>query len=222
MQPLTCEFELATPTAIGHPWINMDGLVAHLAALDTYGREYLDLIAESTIRAPIDLDINVPLAETDGVRHASVSFFDDQTSFQTTIYKRFETAYATDVDSRKTKLRFDSGTYKHDVINLTYYPASTCTAYFGSTDAARLKRLFADHFTALGKKRSIGFGQVRNIEWTEIEEDRSLVDDGTAMRPIPAEKLADAERTEYISWKPPYWADENHTECAPPGVAVEW
>ncbi len=222
MQPLKCEIDLETPVAIGHPWINMDGLVAHLAALDAYGREYLDLIAESTIEAPSDLDIDVPLAETDGVRHASVSFFDDQTSFQTTIYKRFETAYATEIDSRKNILRFDGDTYKHDVINLTYYPASSCTAYFGAADPDRLKQLFADHFTALGKKRAIGFGQVREIEWTELENDLSLVDDGTAMRPIPSNKLEAADRTEYISWRPPYWADENHTECAPPGVAVEW
>lgn len=222
MTPQKLTLKLRTPTGFGHPWINSGGLVAHLAAVDEYGREYLDLIAESTIRAPTDLDIDVPLKETKGVRHASASFFDDTEKRTTRIYKRYLESRSHLVDSRKNKIRTNSGTYKNDRIKLPYYPASECVFYFGATDADRLQRLFRDHFSALGKKRAVGFGDVRELVWSEVEEDMSLVHDGRAMRPIPREKLSYAESTEYVSWKPPYWADESHAECAPPGAEVEW
>lgn len=222
MTPLKLTLKLETPTGIGHPWINSDGLVAHLAALDEYGREYLDLIAESTINAPTDLDLNLPLKTTNGIRHASASFFDDTEKRTTKLYKRYMEGRSHMVDSRRNKIRTNSGVYKNDIIRLPYYPASECMFYFGATAPDRLQQLFNDHFSALGKKRAVGFGAVREMEWSETEEDMSVVYDGRAMRPIPAEKLSHAEQTEYVSWRPPYWADENHAECAPPGAEVEW
>lgn len=221
-QPLELTLELRSPVGVGHPWINSDGLIAHLAALEEYGREYLDLIAESTIRAPTDLDLDVPLAVTEGVRHASVSFFDDSTRLKTTLYKRYLESRSHLVDSRKNKIRTNSGVYKNDIITLPYYPASECRFYFLATDPEYLKTLFSRHFTALGKKRSVGFGAVRDMEWRPLESDMSVVSEGRAMRPVPVELLDSWSESEYISWRPPYWADENHAECAPPGAEIEW
>lgn len=221
MENIEWTIELESPVAIGHPWINSDGLIAHLTALDEYGREYLHLVTESQIRGPTDLDLDVPLAETAGVRHASISFFDCEDGYETTIYKRYREDRAHEVNSRRTKIPMNSGEYKSHVVDLAYYPASTCR-FFLRGDRARLEHLFERHLTGLGKKTAMGFGAIRTWELNTLSDDVSLVNEGVAMRPIPTDRLTDWDDEQYISWLPPYWADENHTQCAPPGANVDW
>lgn len=206
---------------VGHPYVNGDGLVAHLEALEEYGREYLEIKSKSAIDSPVELDLDVPLEETEGVRHASISFFDSDERYQTTLYSQYDEKRAHEVESRRQYINQGSGEYKSQMITQPYYAAHRAVFFFRG-DLDRLKELFDKHFSALGKKRAAGFGDVYAMEWDTLEEDRSLIHDGQAMRPIPVEFLDSWEREEYTSWKPPYWLDENHARCAPPGTHVEW
>ena len=216
---LQVDIKLASRVAVNHPWINGDGLVEYLCAVEEYGRDYLELVSKSVVDGPSDLDTDVPLEHTGGVAHASVSFFDCTEKYVDKFYKRYDEKYAPYVDSRKTKIPKSGGEFKSSIFKQPFYPARECTFYFRG-DADRIAELF-EYLPHLGAKGTCGYGAIDDINARTIERDMSLVHDGVAMRPIPAEKLSHAERTEWLSWKAPYWADENHTECAPPGVGVE-
>lgn len=223
MQNLQLTIELASPVALGHPWINGDGLVSYLCAVDKFGRDFLELRSREDHDGPFDLQLDVPLAETDDVRHASKSFFDTDETRQEDIYGRYDeaTAHLVEGSRPRSKIPLSGGEFKSQIISLTYRPAKRCVFFFRG-DRERLEELFEAHFTALGKKTSIGYGQVRDWELTQIEDDRSLVANDRAMRPIPTEKLTFAGEQAHLSWRPPYHASENHTRCAPPGAKVQW
>lgn len=222
MTALQCTISLASPVALGHPWIAGEGLVAYLAAVGEYGREFLDLRAREDHEV-IDLDLDLPLTETDGVRHASISFFDTDERRQEHVYKRYdeETAHLVGGPRPRGKIPTASGEFKSAKLRQPYQPATRCVLFFDG-DKARLMDLFDRHFTGLGKKTSIGYGEPADVTWTTIEDDRSLVADGTAMRPIPLDTLTYASEQEHLAWKPPYHADRNHARCAPPGADVAW
>lgn len=223
MENLQLTIQLASPPALGFRWINGDGLVSYLCALDEYGRDFLDLRAREDHDGPRDLDLDVPLAETDGVRHASISFFDTDERRQEDLYGRYDeaTAHLVGGSRPRTKIPTTGGEFKAQVISLEYQPASRCVFFFRG-DRDQLADLFERHFTGLGKKTSAGYGEVRDWAFTSIDDDRSLVANGQAMRPIPVDKLTFSGGQEHLSWRPPYHARENHTRCAPPGADVRW
>lgn len=223
MENLQLTIELASPPALGFRWINGDGLVSYLCALDEYGRDFLDLRAREDHDGPFDLGLDVPLAETDGVRHASISFFDTDERRQEDVYGRYDevTAHLVRGTRPRSKIPQHGGEFKPQVISLEYQPATRCVFFFRG-NRERLETLFDRHFTGLGKKTSAGYGEVSGWEFTAIDDDRSLVANGQAMRPIPVEKLTFSAEQNHLSWRPPYHARENHTRCAPPGAQVKW
>lgn len=223
MENLQVEVDLKTPVAISHPWINIDGLIHHLEAVEEYGRNYLELISRSVIQSPLDLDLDPPLEVTDEIYHASISFFDCSEMNVFKIYKRYDKKRSHEVSSSRPrkKIRLGSGEFKNEIITLSYYPASKCY-FFLKGDRDELESLFNKHMTGLGKKIAAGFGIINSIEVKEINEDNSIIQNGKAMRPIPVDKLSNWSDSEYISWRSPYWADENHARCAPPGAEVEF
>lgn len=223
MENLQLTIQLASPPALGFRWINGDGLVSYLCALDEYGRDFLELRSREDHGGPLDLDLDVPVAETEGVRHASISFFDTDERRQEDIYGRYDeaTAHLIGGSRPRSKIPKSGGEFKPQVMSLEYQPASRCVFFFRGK-RTRLEQLFEQHFTGLGKKTSAGYGEVAGWEFTTIDDDRSLIANGQAMRPIPIEKLTFAAEQEHLSWRPPYHARENHTRCSPPGAQVQW
>lgn len=213
------DITLRDRVAINHPWINGDGLLEYLCAVGEYGREYLELVSKSVIDGPQDLDLDVPVAYTDELAHASVSFFDCTDKYVDKFYKRYGEKYAPYVDSRRTKIPKTSGEFKASIFKQAYYPARECSFYFRG-DAGQIAELF-ENLPHLGVEGTRGYGAIEDIDVRTIETDMSLVHDGVAMRPIPITKLDDWDESQHLSWKAPYWWDENHTQCAPPGAEVE-
>ena len=226
--------DLRTGVGTGHAWLNGDGLVTSLALMDAYGPRYFGLVAELEHRdgppkTAAELGVDVPLAETDGVRHASITFFDtdgetaaETPRFTTNLYGRYDASYAHLVGGSRprTKIPIGGGHYKSILNGLVYQPADTCTLFFRG-DRERLERLFERNFAALWKKRGVGFGAVNDWRWDTLGADLSVVRGGRAMRPLPTEKLTAWSDSATLSWRAPYHARENHTECAPPGAEVE-
>jgi hypothetical protein len=221
---LQLTLELASPVAMGHPWINGDGLVRYLAIVDEFGRDFLELRAREEEEEPLDLDpvINHGLVETDGIGHASISFFDSDETRQESIYGRYDEMFAHLVRGSgrpRSKIPLNGGEFKSQVIELTVQPATRCVFFFRGNER-RLRDLFDRHFTGLGKKRSCGYGQVTDYEWTRLDEDRSVVAGGQAMRPIPVDRCEFVTEIENLAWRAPYHYEGNHTRCAAPGADV--
>lgn len=73
----------------------------------------------------------------------------------------------------------------------------------------------------IGKKRSIGHGQVHRWEVCEVEADHHLIGpSGELMRPIPVALLPHIPPVEYANrnwgWRPPAWLPVNKAVCAMP------
>ena len=72
--------------------------------------------------------------------------------------------------------------------------------------------------TAIGKKRSQGYGAVRKVVVKAEAKDFSCVKDGFVTRPIPITESKPKWKGEkrFCAYKPPYWLPDNMAECILP------
>jgi hypothetical protein len=226
---LQLTIELGSGVALGHPWINGEGLIQWLALVDAKGKEVDRFIAELDHEPgdPTDLrvegHIDTGLAYTNDVAHASASQFDTDRRASTTLYSSYDEVRAHSVEGSqpRTKIPISGGQFKSQMITVEYLPARRCTFYLRG-DRGRLKTLLSRHLTDLGKRTAAGFGQIVDWGLREIDIDASVVHPrhAVAMRPVPTAKLDDWSDAATLTWRAPYhyqpWADQ----CAPPGADV--
>lgn len=225
MQNLQITIHLETPVLLGHPYIHFDGLVLHLSLREKMGNNYYTELPSKQPREVIDHQrqniIKVFNQYSDqygghrGLRlyHASTSIFDTDLMAATTLYKKFDTNHTDRLDSRKT-ISSDRGLFKSYMMRMLYNPSRKCRFYCHG-DYDHIKYLL-DFLPGLGKKVDVGFGAISKIDVEKIDKDKSIINDGKAMRPIPVELLesySDAYPSVFI---PPYWNRVNTRLCAPP------
>lgn len=226
MQPLQLTVELGSGVAMGHPWINGEGVVERLALIDDVGRDYDTFVARLEERGPVDLreEVDTGLAYTDEIAHASVSQLTTDRTATTTLYSSYDEvrAHAVEGSRPRSKIPITGGQFKSRMIDVVYTPARACTFFFHG-DQDRLETLFDRHFTDLGKHTARGFGKVLDWDLREIDTDYSLVhpSEGVAMRPLPVDRVEETDDSATLTWRCPYHADRFATECAPPGAEVE-
>ena len=219
MQPFRLRCYLATPVALNHPWLHLDGVVAHLVQMRLRGRDYYTL--PTKVPRPASQDFTRHryqhvLLETDGLTHASISWFHPHKLVTVGYYKRFEDQGFP--VHRKKRVESGSGHYRSWMLRWAVVPAEYVD-FYGVGDLALLGELLAD-LTHLGNDTRVGWGKVARWELEPIQDDRSLVWQGVAMRPIPVRYLASWSEAVPLAWRPPYWAAENVDLCAPPGAEV--
>jgi len=225
---LQLTLELGSGIALGHPWLNGDGVLERLALIDHAGREYDRWVADLEEDGPADLRdvdaVETGLAYTDGLAHASVSQFDTERTVETTLYSSYDEVRAHTVEGPRPRstIPIGGGAFKSQMIDVVYRPARQCTFYFRG-DRDRIEYLLDTHLTDLGKKTAAGFGKVADWGLRELDTDYSLVhpSEGVAMRPRPTSALDEWADQQTLTWKTPYWYQEWATECAPPGTGVE-
>jgi len=215
-EPFALRCRLATPVALNHPWLHLDGIIAHLIQLRVRGREYYNLPTKVLTHVPPGHRYQHVLATSGGgLVHASVSQFEPETRLTSLQYfKRFEA----DRFPRKRKVERGSGHYRDWMLRWVLVSAEWCT-FYGVGDIALLRELLED-LTHLGNDTRVGWGRVQRWELIPWSEDWSLVRDGRAMRPIPVRFLRSYSDAVPLAWKPPYWAAEHVELCAPPGAEV--
>lgn len=224
---LKITFYMRTPIALGHPWIHFDGLIAHLLRRQLLRDEYyvqpsklpigLDNILERDKIDPMPLERHV--AGNTFVYKASISFLEPRQIYLTTIYKRFHERWSHEIRTKKRYIDTSRGRFRGFMMKLPYIPAKRVIFYCrGEKD--RIEELLKG-LAGLGKKVAIGFGTFREFKIEVIEEDRSLVWNGRAMRPIPISMLRYWSDAFNSTYKPPYWDKRNVRLCAPPGALVK-
>lgn len=226
MQPLQLTIELGSGVAMGHPWINGEGVVERLALIDDVGRDYDTFVARLEERGPVDLreEVDTGLDYTDEIAHASVSQLSTDRTATTTLYSSYDElrAHAVEGSRPRSKIPIAGGNFKSRMIDVVYSPARTCTFFFRG-DRQRLEELFERHLTDLGKHTARGFGKVLDWEVRPLDTDYSLVHptETVAMRPLPTDRLVEYDDAASLTWRCPYHADRFATDCAPPGAEVE-
>jgi len=136
-----------------------------------------------------------------------------------------------DIVEFKGKQRIDigSGYYKNYHMPLVLKSYKTITFYVRG-NIEEVKRLLENYIFYLGKKGSQGYGQIREWEFEEIEENWSVWKDNKPMRPIPAKhckeyvdtqmKAGDPIHARQHPIIPPYWRRETEL-CIMPGEVSE-
>jgi hypothetical protein len=219
MRPLRITFRLRTPICLGHPFVYLDGLLAHLAYRRMLGQSYYLLPTKRVANAPAGLLRDVLGSWRDLLMCSASIFLPEGVNVEVLSYfKRFEARHAGSLRVRRVDL--GRGPLRAWRLNAVYLPAEAVVYYcFG--DPGRLADLLRE-VTALGNDTRVGWGELAGPpEVVEIEADRSLVWQGRAMRPIPVRYLRAWSEAVMMSYKPPYWARENVGLCAPPGAEVE-
>tara|TARA_R110002126_G_scaffold291785_1_gene458179 strand:- start:4374 stop:5024 length:651 start_codon:yes stop_codon:yes gene_type:complete len=74
------------------------------------------------------------------------------------------------------------------------------------------------HF--IGKKRTAGFGEVKQWETFESTTDGLVDDNGAPMRPVPADRFTGDKSLPIVdaAWRPAYWNPENRGACYAPSL----
>ncbi|MGL4882441.1 MAG: hypothetical protein ACRC8K_15480 [Waterburya sp.] len=123
-----------------------------------------------------------------------------------------------DWGKRKPKWNTSEGAEKSYDLPLYLRSVSVITWYVvGNLDG--IKSLLND-CTAIGKKPSIGYGQISRWEVEEVSEDWHMWQDGKLMRPIPIECVPQDRPIDIAflnwGWRPPTWLHSNKVKCAMP------
>lgn len=216
--PFRLAFRLATPLALNHPWLHLDGLLAHCIYQRVLGRDYYNLPTKQVQHLARERmgPYWRTLARSGPLVHASVSFYTPEAPWQSLRYfKRFEAqGYP-----RRHKVPLGRGHYRVWMLRTTYLPVEWVT-FYGCGDLALVEDLVQD-LTHLGNDHRVGWGEVAAIELEPLATDRSLVWEGRAQRPLPVALLAAYDDVVPLAWRPPYWAADSVAPCAPPGARVE-
>lgn len=215
---LEIEFRLMTPVALSSPWIFFDSILAHLQYRMASPRRYRCLDSKVP-DAGVDAGNRIPLLMNDryGSYHASCGILDSPGVEMATLYKRFVSKHVGPL-WKPWKVRSGIGFFKNTIIRLTYYPCRTVKFYcVGNRD---MIESLLDGLPGIGKKVSAGFGFIRDYDIREMDEDRSIMHGGVAMRPIPVSAIKSCSESMRMAYKAPYWAATSCAECAVPGSLV--
>ncbi len=218
-EPFALTARLATPLSLNHPWLHLDGLLAHLIYQRALGREYYNLPTKQVQHLPREQmgPYWRTLARRGPVPLASVSWTAPEAPYQSLQYfKRLEA----DRFPRLRKVQAGHGHFRAWMLRTVYLPVETVT-FYGCGDVALVRALVAA-LDALGNDTRVGWGRlVAPPTVTPLAADRSLVHEGRAQRPIPVALLRASSDAVPLAWRPPYWAADAVALCAPPGAEVE-
>lgn len=217
MRNFEVEIRLASPVSLNHPWLHLDGILIHMARNRVLGRDQFNQptkVVQSL--STQDLGPYGRVLAYRGVSHASVSFFgpvERLSSIQ--FFKRFEP----DGFPKRNKIAMGFGHYRSWMMRVVYVPAEWCR-FYGRGDIDLVRDLLGD-LTHLGNKSRMGWGAVAGVEVRETEENRSLVWEGRAMRPIPVRLCRSYSDAVPLACRAPYWSADNVEMCVPPGAECE-
>ena len=109
---------------------------------------------------------------------------------------------------KRKRVKIDAGDFKSYDIPFLTIRTPKVWFFFESINVEEVDRIIAKHIHFLGKKRSQGFGEIRDFSIEELPSSRIV-------RPIPEKFFPDSTGREkqYCSWKPPYWEQLNMELC---------
>jgi CRISPR type IV-associated protein Csf3 len=218
---LKIELRMVTPVCLTYPFIHFDAILAHLLGRREMGDDNRARPSKEVNKQTVLVGEEkvMPLKQSSGVYHASVSLFDDSEAQVTTIYKRFCEKYLDMNRVKRSKIHIGMGYFRSYMIRLVYLPVEKVN-FFACGDSEEI-RILLSGLTGLGKKTSVGFGMIKDFKIHKINQDYSIVKDGKSMRAIPIVLCDYFGEVVNLAWRAPYWAKEMVAPCVPPHTTVK-
>lgn len=124
----------------------------------------------------------------------------------------------TDIETKK-RIAIGSGQFKRYDMPIPY-TSTVKLVFYAFGNLKEVEYLLTHYVPAIGKKRSQGFGTVREWIVERTDYDWSVVKDGVPMRPIPISSSHQfnlkCDVQMYFAYRPPYWHRGNLTMCYMP------
>ncbi|RLD17887.1 MAG: hypothetical protein DRI69_11355 [Bacteroidetes bacterium] len=209
-EPMKITFEMRSPI-VTTDYIFLDGLISSAVFKDCIPNHY-DLPQDTSELIYIPLPLKQYGTE-EPFYAASIGYADQIVEGIDHWRKR------TEIETTKKKIQVGSGQYKmYDIPMPTMWAESW--VFYANGNIAECTRLLQLHISAIGKKCSQGFGQIKNITVEASEHDWGVVKEGVPMRPIPVSEAdgfdMDCDVEMYYAYRPPYWHRLNMTQCYMP------
>lgn len=196
---------MGSPTAF-IDMVVLDSILAAVAAKELH----LDqLTTEDSI-----MEFDLPLKKGLGYWNASSGFCVGNAG-KAVYHKKWDEAHDDIVVTGKSKINVSSGGYKSYSMPLRYIDTPTLT-FWAVGIAAQIEKQLST-VTAIGKKRSQGYGQV--IGW-HVTASFCGEEEIVALRPMPSKTSKKFDFLEYFEKNmrviPPYWAMKDAVKCTVP------
>jgi len=117
-----------------------------------------------------------------------------------------------DFGENKKKIDISRGQFKSYDMPISTKLINQCWFYFQSTQVKEVERLVSKWINFLGKKRSQGYGEIKEFRIELFNFDFNQV-----FRPIPTiffdSTAINEQNIKYCAWRPPYWLPANFEKC---------
>jgi len=221
-EPLRITLRMGSPFAVtGH--LPLDGLLHALVKRDL-GRSEFFKMAAAAERAGLDEfthDVPLPLEEVmAGERRYYASSFGSWEGVEsiTRWRKRWceEHDGLVDFGKRQEKIDIKHGHFKAYDMPLVIHSAPEIIFHVLG-NGEEMERLLAGA-GFIGKKRSQGYGRVRQVKIEAVAEDWSCWREGKPTRALPVDEVGQfqLDALAYTGYRPPYWWPPNQCLCLVP------
>lgn len=225
--------DLGSPIAASDPYIHLDSFVSYAAGVESIGHDGLAELKDGgepryfVDEMPFkryDVDDDWVWATTAaGVATPDGTAIEERERWSTTRWrKHFDDDPVHQI--KKTHVNTSSGSFKSYNAALPYTGADELTFFFEPAEGVapgRVVELIERHVSGIGKKRSQGFGRIRNLEMVEAtgHVDSAIYHNGAFLRSVPAAFAPEVVPNTCIerrTVRPPYWHAANQAMAYPP------
>jgi CRISPR type IV-associated protein Csf3 len=229
--------DLGSPIAASDPYIHLDSFVSFAAGVEAIGHDGLAeledggepeyFVEEMPFRRYGVGDEWVWATTAAGIATTDGTDLAEHERWSTTKWrKHFDDDPVHQV--KETHINTSSGSFKSYNAALPYAGVDELTFFFEpapDSDPERVVELIERHVSGIGKKRSQGFGQIRDLDLVDATETvgSALYHNGALLRSTPAsfaDRVISGVRMERRTARPPYWHAANQTMAFTPFTEV--
>jgi CRISPR type IV-associated protein Csf3 len=228
------KIELGAPVAASDPYIHLDSFVAYAAAVESVGHDGIDELEDGG--EPEYWEDEMPFERYEvgdewvwattsaGIAHPYGDGDSGEPERWNTTRWRTHFDHDPEHQIKETHVNTSSGEFKSYNAALPYAATDSLTFFFEG-DADRVVELIEEHVPAVGKKRSQGFGRIRDVQVTSAEGavESAIYHNGRVLRSLPATfapTVVSGITYERRTVRPPYWHQANQAMAYPPFVDV--
>ncbi len=228
------KIDLGAPVAASDPYIHLDSFVSYAAGVESVGHDGLDELDDGgdpeywEDEMPFDRyevdDEWVWATSSAGIAHPDGDGDSGAPERWNTTRWRSHFDHDPEHQIKETHVHTSSGEFKSYNAALPYSATDTLTFFFEG-DADRVVELIETHVPAVGKKRSQGFGRIRDVSVTSADGavESAIYHNGRVLRSLPASfatRVPTGVRIERRTVRPPYWHSANQAMAYAPFTDV--
>lgn len=199
---------------LGSPFLAYDPV--HLDSLLTFAH-FVDIgeFEAPAKRSELKTFDDMPVAFTDGIPHCSAGFTVGR-EMSDVWHKKWCSEHESLIDFGNSLglVNTGRGEFKDYAMPVVAVSAGK-VVFFANGDEAEIRRLLG-HVVAIGKKRAIGFGMIREWVVERTSKDVSIYMPGGVSRNVPKRFDERPKRVQWMSYMYPYWDRTKFAECSIP------